>query len=74
MNAWIAPTNRSNASQIAFGAHKIGAGKSPISATRMPPAKMLPKSRSDSEIGLASYFGAIGVAKTNNAMKARLMK
>ncbi len=54
MNAWIAPTNKSKLFQIAFGSHMMYGGNSAISATRMPPAKMLPKSRSDNEIGLAS--------------------
>ena len=53
MNAWIRPTKRSNVFQIALGAHWMYQGNSAISATRMPPAKMLPKSRSASEIGLA---------------------
>ena len=54
MNAWIRPTKRSKVFQMALGAHRMYAGNIAISATMMPPAKMLPKSRSDSEIGLAS--------------------
>src|ERR1700757_2375133 len=53
MKAGIAPTNKSNDFQIALGNHMMYGGKSAISATRMPPAKILPKSRSDNEIGLA---------------------
>src|ERR1700721_1193926 len=70
MNAWIAPTNRSNAFQIAFGAHKIEAGKSPISATRMPPAKMLPKSRSDSQFETRMYTKSVTAnGNTNGAIR-----
>ncbi|SLD78092.1 Uncharacterised protein [Mycobacteroides abscessus subsp. massiliense] len=61
MKAWIRPTNRSNDFQMALGAHMIHAGNIAIKATMMPPANMLPKSRSESEIGLAS--SSIGLMK-----------
>src|ERR1700741_2348278 len=54
MKAWIAPTNKSNDFQTALGNHMMYGGKSAISATRMPPAKILPKRRSDNEIGFAN--------------------
>src|ERR1700758_2323744 len=64
MKAWIAPTNMSNDFQIAFGNHMTYGGKSAINATRTQPAKILPKSRSDNEIGLAiSSTRLIGARK-----------
>ena len=55
IRAWISPTNMSNNFHTAFGSHRMYAGISAMIATMIPPAKMLPNSRSASETGREKY-------------------
>ena len=69
MKAWMTAMAPPNAFQSTLGAHMIHSGIRVISASMMPPAKMLPKSRRARVTGLISSSSRLSGNITGNGSK-----